>query len=294
MADQLCGPSNPLQSFQKQALDERQLHQDRARPGLNTPQGFRSTARQAGDLDHEVQAFRTNNIAPLKLDYFPPLLDDTTTRYPLQTQPTTSAENWAADFQSAFASPQQAPAQIVGHSLFSQQTERQQRTGISIRQAQNAIIDRENRLHAARSHAILNQPERIRSIQCEDEYGKPYEIFEQLDDQGRWQDMFEEVDSFAQQVQEKGFAQSHVPEPSSSLEQAEATLAQMSISEQQTQAQTKTADDLSKAAGRIMESVDGDSDAKVQNSEFFAFMRKLRDREVVLRDDKFVESEAIP
>ncbi|KAG9247334.1 hypothetical protein BJ878DRAFT_493147 [Calycina marina] len=63
MADNLCGPSNALQNFQKQSNVDRTLQQDRLISRQSPSQGFRSSpGPNSGALDPEFQAFQAGRL----------------------------------------------------------------------------------------------------------------------------------------------------------------------------------------------------------------------------------------
>lgn len=49
------------------------------------------------------------------------------------------------------------------------------------------------------------------------------------------------------------------------------------------------ADELARTAGQLLENVKGDQSRKFQESNFFSLMRQLRDKEVRVEGDKFVD-----
>ncbi|KAF2094573.1 hypothetical protein NA57DRAFT_80375 [Rhizodiscina lignyota] len=113
MADALCGPSNPLQNFQKHSNVDRTLQQDRLISRHSPSQGFRSSpGPAAGSLDPEFEAFQAGiptGPAPHEFHQFPhqPL--------PLHAaEPLSQPPGWAADFQRLHISPQShSPAPVL-------------------------------------------------------------------------------------------------------------------------------------------------------------------------------------
>ena len=104
MADALCGPANPLASFQKHTQVDRTLQQDRLTGARHSPaQGFRSSDPRAGHLDAEFAAFEAGRPDPFQF------------QQPFQQPPfhapqASSLSNWAADFQKLQVSEQPIPA----------------------------------------------------------------------------------------------------------------------------------------------------------------------------------------
>jgi hypothetical protein len=118
MADALCGPSNPLQNFQKHNQVDRTLQQDRlvSRQGssqvrdvarepftdTDTPKGFRSgLGANAGLLDPEFEAFQAGHPAspPLHFDNQPFQARFSHPAQQSHFQQPATLPDWANDFQ---------------------------------------------------------------------------------------------------------------------------------------------------------------------------------------------------
>ncbi|GAB7339007.1 hypothetical protein MBLNU457_5673t1 [Dothideomycetes sp. NU457] len=101
MSDAFCGPSNPLQNFQKHTQADRTLQQDRLTSRGSPAQGFRSIDPNAGALDPEFEAFQRSQAGPFTFSQPGP----STFQPPPQhfQQPAfagpSNASDWAADFQ---------------------------------------------------------------------------------------------------------------------------------------------------------------------------------------------------
>lgn len=123
MADALCGPSNPLQNFQKATSVDRTLQQDRLRSHLpshvgqvcnfyvkgclkqncisNRIQGFRSPDPRLGSLDAEFAAFEAGQPFDQTIAAPPPNAQLFTTPHLQHNghQQDAGLSSWAADFQ---------------------------------------------------------------------------------------------------------------------------------------------------------------------------------------------------
>lgn len=117
MADTLCGPANPLQTFQKHAQADRTLQQDRlvSRQQLAT-QNFRTENNaHAVLLDPEFEAFQAGQLPPLSPTPHEQLLPATQhSSFPpafTPQPPPLPSGGWAADFAELnISSPTQQPA----------------------------------------------------------------------------------------------------------------------------------------------------------------------------------------
>ncbi|KAF2842300.1 hypothetical protein M501DRAFT_405675 [Patellaria atrata CBS 101060] len=108
MADDLCGPSNALQSFRKQTSVDRALQQDRFSSRQAPSQGFRSEpGPSAGVLDPHFEAFQAGfSSGPpqpeLQLFQTPPAFRPP----PKSTAAPPALSGWASDFQALHQFPQ--------------------------------------------------------------------------------------------------------------------------------------------------------------------------------------------
>lgn len=93
MSDALCGPSNPLQQFQKSTQLDRTLQQDRLTSRSSPVQGFRSPDQNAGILDPEFEAFQAGLPAPDLPQYQP------FQHYGPEFAQPNQVPGWASDFQ---------------------------------------------------------------------------------------------------------------------------------------------------------------------------------------------------
>ncbi|KAI9700176.1 MAG: hypothetical protein M1820_006844 [Bogoriella megaspora] len=115
MADAFCGPSNPLQSFRKQAAADRTLQQDHLALRKNPAESFRShNVQNEGILDPEFEAFQAGFPPPPVPGQFPFHPPSQTLSGPSQPPA------WAADFQRLHISPQPPQINSQGHSFIQQ------------------------------------------------------------------------------------------------------------------------------------------------------------------------------
>ncbi|KAI9722758.1 MAG: hypothetical protein M1828_004454 [Chrysothrix sp. TS-e1954] len=111
MADTLCGPSNPLQSFQKHAGVDRTLQQDRLTSRHSPAEGFRShPGPNAGIQDPVFEAFQNSyHVAGFEPLQSPPyhhaVPQHATAQYPSPSG--NGPQGWASDFQQLRLSPPQ-------------------------------------------------------------------------------------------------------------------------------------------------------------------------------------------
>jgi len=148
MADALCGPSNALQTFQKQTSVDRTLQQDRIavreaqtevwhsqclaredRFDIDVLQNFRSLpGRNAGILDAEFEAFQAGPglIEPGYPEQPFSNADPPTSYQPNIQQPQPGLPYWASDFQKLNLN--EARASPIPHSQFHQHAPLQRHT----------------------------------------------------------------------------------------------------------------------------------------------------------------------
>lgn len=313
MADALCGPSNALQSFQKQASVDRTLQQDRIRSLQAPPESFRSApGPNAGILDAEFEAFQAGH--PLQVGHPEP---DHFYHGPAPSslqmnngQP--QLPSWVSDFQNmqlneARASPipqsqhrQHAPLQHTGgwqqnhlrpknqHLLY--QPQQQQLLG-----GQNHSVwsdggytggfmpQRQNILSPV---AQQKQPE----IQSEDIYDEA--AFEKAFDAAREEMQQSQESAHLRETQlDAGLHDTKDQESREWLHHSRIGSDRILDGAQKRDEQGKEADEaeeLARTAGQLLENVKGDQSKKFQESNFLSLMRQLRDKEVRVADDKLV------
>ncbi|RDL41757.1 uncharacterized protein BP5553_01736 [Venustampulla echinocandica] len=96
MADNMCGPSNALQNFQKHSTVDRTLQQDRLVQRHPTSQGFRTSSANTGLLDPEFEAFQAGHL-PFEAQGLRPHPQGFVEAPQTFQQP--GASGWASDFQ---------------------------------------------------------------------------------------------------------------------------------------------------------------------------------------------------
>jgi len=127
MADALCGPSNPLQNFQKHTAADRTIQQDRLTARPSPPQvsllqarcrkvltdvikSFRSSpGANAGILDAEFEAFQAGFSPGPRLPELQQFHNAIPTSFRNTALPPTAAPGWASDFQQLQISGRQLP-----------------------------------------------------------------------------------------------------------------------------------------------------------------------------------------
>lgn len=309
MADALCGPSNALQTFQKQTSVDRTLQQDRITARQAPAENFRSAP---GILDAEFEAFQAGY--PLQAGYPEP--DSFYNGPPASSfqqklgQP--QLPNWASDFQNmqlneARVSPipqsqfrQHAPLQRTGgwHQDFLHQQNQpspyqsqqqqipagQNYSGWSYGYTGGLLPQHHDTLSTM---ARQKQPER----QAEDVYDEA--AFERAFDAAR-----EEIQQSGDSAHRKetqidaGLHDTKDQESQGWLDHSRIGSDRILDEAQKRGEEGKDADDaeeLARTAGQLLENVKGDQSQKFQESNFLFLMRQLRDREVRVEGDKLVD-----
>ncbi|KAL8693009.1 MAG: hypothetical protein Q9218_002066 [Villophora microphyllina] len=308
MADALCGPSNPLQSFQKYATTDRALQQDRLVSRQSPAQGFRTPNPNAGILDAEFEAFKAGH--PIAFEPFQPQ-QAWQTQHISHFQPNLADQNapgWASDFQNlsfheARAIPlqaaqfrQEAPLQRLSpnawHQEFMQQNQsqssnlHQSRLGGG-RFGPATTAGNYNAYSPQFSTPVVGKQSGIQDGSSFDEAA-----FEKAFDAATL-DVHQEES--IQQREAVGEAQP--AEHSSSLNERVDhrigfdKILDDSDSRQEKQSEAEDADELARTAGQLLENVKHDQSAKFQQSNFLYLMRQLRDKEVKIEGDKIVDAE---
>ncbi|KAL8727927.1 MAG: hypothetical protein Q9181_005528 [Wetmoreana brouardii] len=310
MADALCGPSNPVQNFQKHASANRTLQQDRLIARQSPLQGFRTPNPNAGILDAEFEAFQAGQpIIPEPFQH----------QQTWHNQPTSSfqasssqqyAPNWASDFQNlhihdARATPipvtqfrSEAPLQRTSptswHQDFMKQGEPQ---GSQYQQVRPVGGNLGFAMTANNSSAyrldddIVSAPRQNFKTQVNDVY-----------DEEAFQKAFEAADSELQgheaSTQQMDVVErpqlpesSNMPEDRIDYRIGSDRIFEESQQRQESQSKEQEADELARTAGQLLENVKHEQSAKFQESNFLSLMRQLRDKDVRIEGDNFVDVE---
>ncbi|KAB8302164.1 hypothetical protein EYC80_005611 [Monilinia laxa] len=124
MADNLCGPSNALQNFQKHSNVDRTLQQDRLVGRASSSQGFRASPGQnAGQLDAEFAAFQAGHQSLTSLTPSPSVQNFSSRHFQTLSPQSfqhgspqhPAGQDWAADFRNLNISGPQAQFQQALH-----------------------------------------------------------------------------------------------------------------------------------------------------------------------------------
>lgn len=319
MADALCGPSNALQSFQKHSQVDRTLQQDRlVGPRQGPSQGFRSFDPRAGSLDADFHAFENASSTPFHLEH--PSAQWMNHAPPsLQTPMSTGMPSWASDFQNMRISSSPVPVSqfrteapmIKSVSGGWQEEFINARPFVSERAAGKQPMT--SALPAAQAQSLYSglMPQSLVTPQfhmhqqghdlAQQEHTQQYSdaAFEQA-----FQDAFKEMQNLEQQGGHDTMAQHGVVEDANTLQDRnidpEALIQEVSHSRigadtiPYTEQKDRTPDmdqrdanELARLAGELVQHVSHETDDKFLNSQFLDLMRRIRDREVEVRDNNF-------
>jgi len=304
MADALCGPSNALQSFQKHTQADRTLQQDRfAGPRHSPAQGFRTFDPRAGSLDAEFHAFENAPTNPFQLEQ-PAWRHEIP---PQQLAPSTSS--WASDFQSLRISNGPIPTnqfrteaplvrtapggwqqdfmrQMESPSLLGKQKQPEISSFVSNQQsfapfaAAPAYMSQQN--GAFLQDATSQQFNASESRYHEADFDKAFQTaFEQMNS---LETQHELVDQMMEEGHDAPMEEAWVQEPSHikiGSDAIEYTEAQDRAADQDSQ----DAHALARVAGELVRNVDHETNEKFRNSQFLDLMRRIRDREVEVRNN---------
>ncbi|OJJ44819.1 hypothetical protein ASPZODRAFT_134964 [Penicilliopsis zonata CBS 506.65] len=312
MGDALCGPSNPLQNFQKHAAVDRTLHQDRLISRQPPGQGFRSPNLAQGTLDSEFAAFE-NNIAP------PPLSDIQNKRHLQSPNPHIPLQNygnnadWAADFQRLSVS---GPSHILPqHHMPAGPSA----TGISQHNWQNEFMKQQQQSRLLYSstqpytstsgfQTSLALDRTLQTTTMNDFTQGPAmdnlnsnEVF----DESAFDAAFEqarvdlESQSHILQEEESRHALDEIPQPEIQAEEHSERIqigsdTIPSVDKNDVSTNLNDHDELAKTAGQLLDSVSHDQSQKFRESNFLALMRRIRDREVHVEGEEFREVSTYP
>ncbi|KAF3388545.1 hypothetical protein F1880_003527 [Penicillium rolfsii] len=303
MGDALCGPSNALQNFQKNAAVDRTLQQDRLISRKSPAQGFRSQSPRDGILDPEFAAFEANHGVPANL---PDL------QHPAHFGPSTQhghpGPNWTSDFQNLHISgpappqlhgPSFAPAQSEWQNEFMSQQQHQQPAAANPVQVQQSA-NRTFQPAFAPSYPMYNATMNMQQLpqQAPAMNVAPTEQF----DESAFEAAFEQARVDMEKAQEKEInveTESLAHEEVTQLdpvvqEYDEIRIGSDTISPQGQQAEPLTqandADLLVQTAAKLLDSVRHETDQKFQQSNFLELVRRIRDREVQVEGDELRET----
>ncbi|KAL8903437.1 MAG: hypothetical protein Q9207_003926 [Kuettlingeria erythrocarpa] len=311
MADALCGPSNPLQSFQKHTSVDRTLQQDRLRSRQSPIQGFRTPNPNAGILDAEYEAFLAGE--PVIEPFDPQQAWQDQPPPHLQTHLPQQAADWALDFQSlhvddARSTPipsarfhQQAPMQRSSPGPW--QNEFMQNNGPQSLQHQPSRLGATNMGYTMNARQIspysqqYSTPavEQHSASRVEDSFDE--EAFAKAFDQAAHDQLSESQGNTHQETnlnQDMSPQASSAPEGRIDYRIGSDRILDDSLDRQDDRTDARDADELAKTAGLLLENVKHDQSSKFQESNFLSLMRQLRDKEVKVEGDAIVDVKSNP
>lgn len=301
MADALCGPSNALQSFQKHTSVDRTLQQDRLTGPRHSPaQGFRSFDPRAGSLDAEFHAFENAPTNPFQLEQ--PVWHQNAPAFPAQP-----SLDWANDFQNlrlgnspipAHQFRMEAPLVRSAPGGWQQEFMRQRESASPMAKQKQPEMGSQmsfepSYMNHPGASSFMQQPYGGSTQQAAASEPQLSEAaFEQA-----FQDVFNEMqatgtidtvqedsrtqeefadDNMVQAIQEPD----HAKIGSDAIEYTE-------TKDRTSDQETRDANDLARVAGELVHNVSHETNEKFRNSQFLDLMRRLRDREIEVRNNDF-------
>ncbi|KAL8781878.1 MAG: hypothetical protein Q9194_000071 [Teloschistes cf. exilis] len=307
MTDTLCGPSNPLQNFQKHASTDRVLQQDRLTSRQLPTESFRTPNPNAGILDGEFEAFKAGY--PIASEPFYPE-QAWQNQHTFPSQPNFTQQNtpeWASDFQNlninaARATPLQAAqfrreaplqrhAPTQWHQEFTQQNGAQ---GVNYHQPRFVGSSFGSATAASSLNPYGHQYGAQVGRELEFQHTSSFDdaAFDKAFDAAAF-----EIKNQGTSVQRKETFSRPQPEEPSNLPQeiADYRVGSDRIPDngerhQEQSSESRDADELAMTAGQLLENVKHDQSTKFQQSNFLLLMRQLRDREVKVEGDKIVDA----
>jgi len=328
MADNLCGPSNALQNFQKHSTVDRTLQQDRlvhrpspsqVCPTLCLPfslslhkaniffQGFRSSpGPNAGLLDPEFEAFQAGRF-PLESQSFQPQ------GFSYAPPPQQAGPSWANDFQQLNISGphhqlQQQPlgqqAQPRHDTAGWHQDFAQQFAGLG----KSVASDPRSAQMAGRSVPMYMQQNNGVSMYQnsfqpqQSAMAQQDQRAEELFDEEAFERAFQEAAESEQELTQKEqielgqdimIAESvdrlvNDQPPVDQVRLGADLIHDPSSESRNSPQEQEDPDALARTAAQLLDSVRHNQSNKFQNSQFLELMRQLRDREVMVEGDKIV------
>ncbi|KAI5855687.1 peroxin 20 [Tricharina praecox] len=269
----LCGPSNALSSLQKHTTADRTHQQDRFRGQSHqgSSQGFRSAQNPAWG-DNEFDAF--SSAGGVSADpFFAPQQPQ------LFQQSQAQAPAWATDFQRLDIGA--APVQ-----RFPIQQQQQPQWGLEFTQ----------RLQQREQAAPLMQQEGLAPATTMASGYSGFGTYSPSMDMGVSQVQQQHQQSEFQ-YDESAFERAFADAEREFVAEEEQLLAferpvEVADKVQEKEQLQREGDDLARTAGQLLDSVQENTSAKFQNSNFLALMRKLRDHQVVVEGNDMVEAKA--
>ncbi|KAL8839487.1 MAG: hypothetical protein Q9170_001710 [Blastenia crenularia] len=307
MADALCGPSNPLQNFQKHASIDRTLERDRLISRQSPKESFRSPNPHAGVLSAEFEAFLAGE--PVVEPFLP--RQDWQNHNLNPVHPNISpqqAPDWVLDFQNLHVKEQRATpfpsaqyreeAPLQRSSSGPWEREFLQRNQPQSFHSQQSRLGQGNvgfGMHASNFGPISSQytgpiAEQQAGKQAIDSFDE--EAFEKAFDAARSELQEHQTDIQNQDIKENPRSTVVFSDAEGRLEYRIGSDRILDDSlQRQERSDAQEADELSRTAGYLLENVKHDQSAKFQGSNFLSLMRQLRDKEVKVEGDNIVQAE---
>ena len=304
MADALCGPSNALQSFQKHTSVDRTLQQDRfTGPRQSPAQGFRSFDPRTGSLDAEFHAFENAPTNPFQLEQ-PVWQHNVPSAF--QSQP---GVGWANDFQSLRISNASTPAQQFRSEMPSAKTapggwqqefmiQRQAMTPIAQQKQPESMSQFNNQSftpYMGGSSYVQQHSGMYAQQNAAQQVNVSEPQFSETEFEQAFQDAYEHIQASEAHLQQANPMEETVfgpqedvaiHEPSQSKIGSDA-IAYTENTERTQDQDIRDATDLARVAGELVQNVSHETNEKFRNSQFLDLMRKIRDREVEVRNNDF-------
>jgi len=304
MADALCGPSNALQSFQKHTSVDRTLQQDRLTGPRHSPaQGFRSFDPRSGSLDAEFHAFENAPTNPFQLEQ-PAWQHNAPPAF--QTQP---GSGWANDFQSLRISNSPVPAHQFRTEVPSVKTapggwqqefmrQRQNMTPIAQQKQPEAASQFSNQsfVPSMAGSSYMQQHSGMYSQQNPVQQANVSEPqFSEAEFEQAFQDAYQHIQASDVQPMQADPMEEAIVSPQEDLtihEPSQSKIGSDAIEYTETKERTpdqdtRDASDLARVAGELVQNVSHETNEKFRNSQFLDLMRRIRDREVEVRNNDF-------
>lgn len=304
MADALCGPSNALQSFQKHSQVDRTLQQDRLTGPRHSPaQGFRSFDPRAGTLDAEFHAFENAPTNPFQLEQ--PAWHQNAG--PSFASP--SSSSWASDFQNLRTSNTATPTQqfrmeapFVKSSLGGWQQEfmrQRQNTPPIAQQKQPEVLAHtpsQGYMPFLQSSSQIPQQAMYNEQSSFQQNQSIEPRFNEADFEKAFQEAFDHMQMTDAQVptlaEEMFHNENEIALQSEIHNPPDAKIGSDAIEYTETQDRTvekdaHDANELARVAGQLVQNVSHETNEKFRNSQFLDLMRRIRDREIEVRNNDF-------
>jgi hypothetical protein len=311
MADALCGPSSALQNFQKHTQQDRTLQQDRivSRPGASS--GFRTPSQNAGVLDPEFEAFQAGVQAPATLPvsaFFQQSIPQRN-HTPIIQQASSPAPDWALDFQrlnlstpspvstgkarasplapavshASSTQPMMAPVSVSGFAPMNMYEPSYGEMAPSMYGSGIGMDYRSMQQPQMEQHHMAQAPQMAFDAEAFERAFEAASVEMQTNEQ-MVNGMTRHVEKADWGMRDGYTRLSETPiSPESTVQQEQAQQKQQQNSSQ------PNPDALAQTAGQLLATVSHETSEKFAQSSFLTLMRRLRDHEVVVEGENFIE-----